>query len=96
MFTGLVTTLCFKMSWKKFVYKGCLRCLDIFPLKCIRINKGVRKTKKSLLEDASLCNYESSLVMNKEQFKDLRSIVVTLLTISREERSLLDRLLRRL
>ena len=28
--------------------------------------------------------------MNKEQFKDLRSIVVTLLTISREERSLLE------
>ena len=46
--------------------------------------------KKSLLEDASLCNYESSLVMNKEQFKDLRSIVVTLLTISREERSLFE------
>ena len=46
--------------------------------------------KKSLLEDASLCNYESSLVMNKEQFRDLRSIVVTLLTISREERSLFE------
>ena len=46
--------------------------------------------KKSLLEDALLCNYESSLVMNKEQFKDLRSIVVTLLTISREERSLFE------
>ena len=28
--------------------------------------------------------------MNKEQFKDLRSIVVTLLTISREERSLFE------
>ena len=28
--------------------------------------------------------------MNKEQFKDLRSTVVTLLTISREERSLLE------
>ena len=27
---------------------------------------------------------------NKEQFKDLRSIVVTLLTISREERSLFE------
>ena len=54
MFTGslhifwdcnpLVTKLCFKMSWKRFVYKGCLRCFDTFPLKCIRIRAEKSKS----------------------------------------------------